>query len=146
MIRISREEMLMRIAHTAAMRGTCGRLSVGAIIARDSRPISLGYVGAPAHEPHCDENDCDMTKPCTRTVHAEINALRFAVEWNIQIVGADMFVTNSPCIECAKAIYGSGVRRVYYDKPYRLTDGIDYLRGLGVSVHQVHINQNAWAI
>lgn len=138
MERISREVMLMRIAHVAASRGTCGRLSVGAIIARESRPISLGYVGAPANEPHCDEAHCDLTLPCARTLHAEANAIAFAESWHIDTIGCDMFVTHAPCIICARLILGASIRRVYFEYPYRLTEGIELLRGRGLSVHRIN--------
>ncbi len=135
--RITREEMLLAFAHVAARRGTCDRLHVGAVIARESRPISAGYVGAPSGEPHCGPSVCDVSKPCTRTNHAERNAIDFARHWGIDIVGCDMFVTDAPCLLCAQAIIESGITRVFYDRPYRLTTGLDHLRANGVHVIQI---------
>ncbi len=135
--RISRESMLLEMAYTASKRGTCGRLAVGAIIARDSRPISLGYVGAPKGCAHCEENGCDLTKPCTRTIHAEANAIKAAHNNMISVTGADMFVTNSPCLLCATIIVGAGLHRVYYDQEYRVRDGIEHLNSCGVKVYRV---------
>lgn len=137
MNRITREQMLMMWAHTAAMRGTCGRLNVGAIIARDSRPISAGYVGAPRGEPHCSEAKCDLSQPCTRTDHAERNAIMFADERDIDITGADMFITDSPCFECAQLISGYRLARVFYDREYRVSDGVKWLLSHGVEVWRV---------
>lgn len=139
-MRISREQMAMEWAHTASKRGTCGRLAVGAIIVKGSRPISAGYVGAPAGEPHCDEVHCDMSKPCTRTTHAEVNAIKFAQQRDIEIQGADMFVTDSPCIFCAQKIVEAGIDRVYYDRAYRDLAGVSVLLNGAVQVFQILAN------
>lgn len=139
-MRISRETMLMEIAHTASKRGTCGRLAVGAVIARDSRPISLGYVGSLPGAPHCGEAQCDLSKPCHRTVHAELNALNFAIRQGIELEGADMFVTDAPCIECAINIVDRRIARVFFDREYRLSTGIEHLLRNGVEVHRVLSN------
>jgi dCMP deaminase len=139
-MRISREQMLMEWAYTASKRGTCGRLAVGAIIARDSRPISAGYVGPAAGELHCDENLCNISVPCTRTVHAEINALEFARRFGINVEGADMFITDSPCPECAQAITDARIARVFFDREYRVRLGITRLLVCGIDVQQVLAN------
>ena len=140
-MRISREQMLMEVAYTASKRGTCGRLAVGAIIARDSRPVSLGYVGAPRGCPHCSPTVCpDLRAPCTRTVHAEANAILSAEDHRIDIHGADMFVTNSPCLECAMMIGENGIRRVYYDQEYRIPDGVHHLLERRVEVYRILMN------
>lgn len=137
MNRITREQMLMEMAFTAAKRGTCGRLAVGAIIAVESRPISLGYAGPPAGELHCDEYGCDVTKPCTRTRHAERNAIEFAWKRHIDIVGADMFTTDSPCVECSTWILDAHIRRVYFDREYRIAEGIENLLRRDIEVWRV---------
>lgn len=137
-MRISREQMLMEWAHTAAKRGTCGRLAVGAVIARDSRPISSGYVGPEAGAMHCEQFGCDVSKPCSRTKHAERNAIEFSLKYGIDTGGADMFVTDSPCYECAQLIVGTaGIARVYFDREYRVTDGIKFLLDCKVEVWRV---------
>lgn len=139
--RISREQMMMEWAYTASKRGTCGRLAVGAIIARNSHPISVGYVGPPAGCEHCNPTICpDLTKPCTRTVHAEANALLWAEDNKINVVDADMFVTNSPCLDCAVMINENKIARVYYDQEYRVKDGIHYLLARRVQVFRILMN------
>jgi len=140
MSRISREMMLMEWAYTASKRGTCGRLAVGAVIARDSRPISAGYVGALSGAPHCVEAQCDLSKPCTRTVHAELNAINFALRAGINIAGADMFVTDSPCIPCSYEIIEHKIARVFFDRQYRVPLGIELLKTNGIIVVQVLAN------
>jgi len=132
--------MLLEWAFTASKRGTCGRLAVGAVIARDSRPIAAGYVGVDPGEPHCVEFRCDLSQPCTRTKHAEINALEFAKKYAIDVRGADMFVTDSPCPECAVAIDEAGIARVFFNRQYRVSQGINYLLNHFVEVHQVLLN------
>lgn len=139
-MRISREQMLMETAHVVAKRGTCGRLAVGAVIARESRPISWGYVGAPSGEPHCEEAGCDLSLPCTRTNHAERNAILFALNHLIDIRGADIYVTDSPCAICADMIVRHGLKRVYFDRSYRDGGGIEVLRENDVEVYQVLAN------
>lgn len=135
--RISRDQMLLEMAFIAAKRGTCGRLSVGAIIARDSRPISLGYVGPPSGELHCWEADCDRSKPCTRTLHAERNAITHAHSHGIGIVSATMYCTDSPCWDCAQLIEEANLDRLVYAREYRDRTGIIYLQARGIHVHQV---------
>jgi dCMP deaminase len=139
-MRISREQMLMEWAHTASKRGTCGRLAVGAIIARNARPISAGYVGAPRGAKHCLEAQCDLTQPCTRTIHAEVNAINFAKEEGIDIAGADMFVTDSPCANCADEIIKARIARVFFDRSYRDDAGLKILRDARIVVVQILAN------
>lgn len=139
MNRISREVMLMMWARAASMRGTCGRLAVGAVIARDSRPISAGYVGAASGQPHCEEAGCDLTQPCTRTDHAEANAIKFARDHNISVFGADLVTTDAPCASCAQEIITAGLKRVYYERPYR-AQSLEMLLEYNIEVYQLLAN------
>ena len=132
--------MLMLIAHIAAMRGTCGRLAVGAVIAREARPISLGYVGPPSGEPHCDPGGlCDLSQPCLRTFHAERNAIDFAKKWGISVEGADLYTTDLSCADCAARIITAKIKRVYYDRPYR-AQALEMLLDNHVEVYQILAN------
>lgn len=135
--RISRDEMFIEMAHTAAKRGTCNRLKVGAVIAVDSRPISMGYNGTPPGAPHCGP-ECTLANPCTKTLHAEANAIHWAQknEPNYGAYGATMYVTDSPCKACAMLIHLAGISRVVYDRAYRIRDGIEYLESHGIEVIQ----------
>jgi len=112
--------MLMQMAEIVALRGTCSRLSVGAVVAKDSRAISQGYVGSPPGMPHCSEWGCDLDEGghCTRTTHAEMNTLLFAARNGIATYGSEMYVTHSPCLTCAKAIITAGVQRVVWREEY----------------------------
>lgn len=129
-MRISRDQMLMRIARTVAERGTCNRASVGCVIVREGRILSMGYVGSPPGAPHCHDAGCiidKVTGGCIRTQHAEANAIAWAARCGIAIEGASLYVTLSPCLPCAKMILTAGIQAVYFAEPYRDTSGLDYL-------------------
>lgn len=135
-MRITRDQMLMAIAFVVAMRSTCQRLSVGAVVAKRGRILSTGYAGAPSKLPHCGPPVCNPQAPCTRTVHAEAGAISWAARNGISTEGASLYVTHSPCVECAKLIINSGIERVVYGKEYRLLEGVELLRSAGVLVEK----------
>lgn len=115
--------MIMEMAFTAAKRGTCNRLKVGAIISKDFRPISLGYNGAPPGMRHCG-GECNESNPCLNTLHAERNAIdwaeRNATEYGIENLGSlTMHVTHSPCEKCAELILSSNISRLVFCHRYR---------------------------
>lgn len=139
MSRITRPEMLSKIAHVVSERSTCPRKSVGAILVREGRTLSMGYNGAPSGLPHCHDEGC-LTGPdggCIRSQHAEANAIAFAARHGISTQGAELWVTLSPCYSCAKLIINAGITDVYFTEAYRLSDGIDLLKSARVRVHQV---------
>lgn len=140
--RISRDKMLMEMAITASKRSTCSRKHVGAIVAIEGRPISVGYAGAPAGLPHCLEYGC-LAGPdggCIRTQHAEANAIAFAARKGIATEGATLYTTVSPCLACAKLIINAGILVVHYLEQYRKTEGIDLLHSVGVNCQQLFFN------
>lgn len=121
--------MLMEMAIIASKRSTCGRKHVGAIIAIEGRPISVGYAGAPSGLPHCLEHGC-LTGPeggCIRTQHAEANAIAFAARKGIATERATLYTTVSPCLACAKLIINAGILEVWYLELYRKMEGIALL-------------------
>lgn len=128
--------MFMQMAQVVAKRATCFRLNVGAVVTVDNRVVSIGYNGAPAGEPHCRGHHCPGADGCKETIHAEINALRY-VPPTTGLLQKDMYVTDSPCIDCALAIAKARVKRVFYSVPYRDTAGLDYLNMQGVSCYRV---------
>lgn len=127
MSRISRAQMFMQIARAAAMRSTCFRLNVGAVVVVNNRPVSLGYNGVPPGKPHCSGNDCPGKEYCQETVHAEKNALErvpllLSTPW-------DIYSTHSPCIVCLNYMAGiNAVERLFFESPYRETDHLDLFR------------------
>lgn len=136
-MRISRNGMLMQMAKLAAQRGTCRRRSVGAVIARDGRVLSIGYVGAPAGFPHCTPDICGPDKPCERTIHAEANAIAFAAKEGIRLEDSTLYTTASPCLHCAKLIINSGITTVWYDEEYRDVAPIELLEQAGILCAQL---------
>lgn len=123
-------QVLLEAAETFAQRSTCSRLNVGAVIAKDSRIISTGYNGVPAGLPHCEHDGTEES--CGKAVHAEANAIAFAARNGISTEGATLYVTHSPCLDCAKLIINAGISTVYYRTPYRTQDGIELLSKVGI--------------
>lgn len=121
------------------------RLKVGAIVVKDDRIISIGYNGTPAgwdnnceyeHYSLGNPNDFELrTRP--EVLHAEENAIAKLARSHESGDGAVMFITHAPCPQCAKLIYGAGIRQVYYRHIYRDTAGVDFLRRCGITVTQV---------
>jgi dCMP deaminase len=129
----------MRIAAVVSLRGTCERASVGSVIARDGRVISTGYVGAPAGLPHCISVGCEIGSHngCTRTVHAEANAIAVAARFGTSTDKAELYCTHSPCLPCAKLIINAGITRFIYEQPYRDPSGLALLEEAGLTVTQM---------
>lgn len=131
MARISRDEMLMRMAIAAALRSTCSRAHVGVVIAREGRVLSTGYNGAPAGMDHCNHTH-DLESGCQVAVHAEANAIAYAARYGMKIGGSELFTTLSPCVSCSQLIVNAGIERVVYLNPYRVPSGLELLEGAGV--------------
>jgi dCMP deaminase len=135
----------METAQTFAELSHARRLKVGAIVVKDDRIISIGYNGMPSGW----DNDCEeeflhedggttlRTKP--EVLHAETNAIAKLAKSNDSGNGATMFITHSPCIECAKLIYQSGINHVVYMQKYRDDAGVEFLEKSGVTVEQVYV-------
>ncbi len=126
----------MEVAGLFGSRATCGRLSVGAVIAKEGRIIVTGYNGPAAGEPHCNSDVCDESKPCTRSTHAEANAIKYAHERFMYIGGCTIYVTHSPCIDCAEKIIKAGIKEVVYQELFRSDLGINKLKEKGINVRQ----------
>ena len=126
----------MDVAESFAKLSSAVRLQVGAIVVKDDRIISIGYNGMPSGWDNCceDEQRTVVTQDTVRklvtkpeVLHAETNAIAKLAKSSESGLGATMFVTHSPCIECAKLIYQSGISTVYYKNNYRSDDGINFL-------------------
>jgi dCMP deaminase len=132
----------MDVAKTFAELSHARRLHVGAIVVKDDRIISIGYNGMPAGwDNNCEDEIWDKTgdyelKTKPEVLHAETNAIAKLAKSTESGDGADLFVTHAPCIECAKLIYQSGIRRVFYGKAYRDDSGIKFLEKSGVTVNK----------
>ena len=113
----------------------CERRKVGALIVKDKMIISDGYNGTPTGFENICEDENNVSKPYV--LHAEANAITKIARSHNSSNGATLYVTASPCIECAKLIIQSGIRRVVYGEQYRLTDGIDLLARAGIEVEHL---------
>ena len=121
----------LEMAEIWARNSYCKRRQVGALLVKDNMIISDGYNGTPSgFENICEENG--VTKPYV--LHAEANAISKVAKSGNSSQGATLYVTASPCIECAKLIIQSGIKRVVYKDEYRLTDGVDLLTRAGIEV------------
>jgi dCMP deaminase len=115
------------------------RLNVGAVIVKDDTVISYGYNGMPAGwDNNCEHILQDGTlKTNPEVLHAESNAIAKLAKSNNSGLGADLFVTHSPCLECAKLIYQSGISRVFYSEDYRDDAGLQFLYKSGIEINKV---------
>lgn len=135
MARISRQVMFMEMAEAAAKRSSCARGNVGALLVQGNNVVSIGYNGPPPGEPHCTGPGCAPTGKCTRSIHAERNAImRYG---RLMCEDVDLYTTSSPCIDCARLIISREMRRVFYRHPYRLNEGLSALLAAGVQTYKV---------
>ena len=124
----------LRMARIWSENSYCHRRQVGALVVKDKMIISDGYNGTPSgFENICEENG--VTKPYV--LHAEANAITKIARSGNNSDGSTLYVTDSPCIECAKLIIQAGIKRVIYSREYRLTDGVDLLRRAGIEVKYI---------
>ncbi|WP_169303323.1 deoxycytidylate deaminase [Pedobacter cryophilus] len=138
-------EIYMNLASDLAKRSHCVKNQVGAVLTKDTRIISIGYNGPPAETHNCDEEwpleGCprDSRNSCSLALHAEENAILYAVKNGTQIQGATLYTTLSPCIACARLILSSGIIGVYFKDSYAAykglatDEGVDFLNKFGVA-------------
>lgn len=140
------QEAYMDTAERFGALSTAQKLQVGAIVVKDNRIISIGYNGMPSGW----SNECEhefiteyesytdsalVTKP--EVIHAEANAIAKLAGSHESGRGAEMYITHSPCLECAKQIYTAGISKVYYKNEYRSMDGLEFLKKCKVEVEQI---------
>ncbi len=129
------DKRYLRMACIWAENSYCKRRKVGAIIVKNQMIISDGYNGTPAGFENVCEDDGGTTKPYV--LHAEANAITKVARSNNSSEGSTLYVTSSPCLECAKLIIQSGIKRVVFNDFYRLSDGIELMRRAGIEC--IHI-------
>lgn len=130
----------LRMATIWAENSYCSRRKVGAIIVKDRMIISDGYNGTPSGFENICEDKNNITKPYV--LHAEANAITKVARSNNSSDGATLYITASPCLECAKLIIQSGIKRVVFNELYRISDGLDLLKRANVEcVYIENINQ-----
>ena len=134
----------MKTAYVFAELSSAVKLKVGAVVVKDDRIISLGYNGTPTGW----DNTCELEiinfqdgsvqlKTKSEVIHAEMNALMKLASSSESGKGAAIFITHSPCMECAKGIYQTGITEVYYTEAYRNVDGIEFLQKCGITVEKL---------
>jgi dCMP deaminase len=139
------KQAYMTTAETFAELSHARRLHVGAIVVKDDRIISIGYNGMPAGwdntcedvVQHSDDTTSLKTKP--EVLHAETNAIAKLARSNESGLGADIFITHAPCLDCAKLIYQSGIKRVWYGTEYRDSTGVNFLQQSGILIEQLNV-------
>lgn len=141
----------MNAARAYADLSQARRLKVGAVIVRDDRVVSIGYNGTPSGRdnncevevPDDDEPGLFPEFPKTKLVskpevcHAEMNAIMFAAKNGVATNGCTLYVTHSPCFECAKMIRQCGIKEVYYDVEYRDLSSVEFLREMNITVKKI---------
>jgi len=127
----------LKIAKDISGLSVAQRKKVGCVVVKDNSIISFGYNGTP----HGFDNECEIdgvTKP--EVLHAESNAITKIAKSTLSIEGSDMYLTLSPCFECAKLIIQSGIKTVYYMEEYRKTDGLKLLEKSKINVVKLDPN------
>lgn len=138
----------MKLATDLAQRSHCVKAQVGAVLSKDTRIISIGYNGPPAGTHNCDEEwpetGCprDSKNSCSLALHAEENAILYAVKNGASLEGSTLYITLSPCLPCARIIYSSGIKKVFYLNSYAeykglsSDEGVDFLNKFGVDARK----------
>lgn len=139
--RIPWNQYFMLQAVLLSLRSTCERLSVGAILVRDKRVIAGGYNGAVSGDDHCINVGCYVVDGhCLRTIHAEMNAVLQCSKFGIPTDGAEIYVTDFPCLQCTKSLLQAGIKKIYYMRNYHNDDyAIRLLKRKKVAVEQVKV-------
>jgi dCMP deaminase len=134
----------MNLATDLAQRSHCVKAQVGAVLTKDTRIISIGYNGPPAGTHNCDEEfpnvGCprDSKNSCSLALHAEENAILYAVKNGSTLEGATLYLTLSPCLSCARLIFSSGIKKVWFKNSYAeykglaSDEGVDFLNKFGI--------------
>jgi dCMP deaminase len=127
----------LEMAAVWAKNSYCKRRQVGAIIVKNNMIISDGFNGTPSGFENICEDENDSTKPYV--MHAEANAITKVARSNNSSENSTLYITSSPCMECAKLIIQAGIKRVVFSDNYRISDGIELLKRAGIDVVQINL-------
>lgn len=142
------DDIYMDLAVKIAQRSHCIKRHVGAVLAKETRIVSVGYNGPPAGTHNCDDefgdNGCalDSKGSCSLAIHAEQNAILYAAKNKVNVKGSTLYVSLSPCLACARIIYTMGINRVVYLNSYAeykglaTDEGLDFLSKFGVTIEK----------
>ena len=134
------DQRYLRMARIWAENSYCQRRQVGALVVKNKMIISDGYNGTPSGFENICEDENGLTKPYV--LHAEANAITKLARSNNNSDGSTLYVTASPCIECAKLIIQAGIKRVVYGEKYRLDDGIKLLERANIELIYINPDTN----
>ena len=134
------DERYLRMARIWSENSYCNRRKVGALIVKNHTIISDGYNGTPSGFENVCEDDNNVTKPYV--LHAEANAITKLARSSNNSDGATLYITDSPCLECAKLIIQAGIKRVVFAKKYRLDDGIKLLNRANIETVHLLLEEN----
>ena len=134
------DKQYLRMARIWAENSYCKRRQVGALLVKDNMIISDGYNGTPSGFENECEDENNISKPYV--LHAEANAITKVAKSNNSSEGSTLYITTSPCMECAKLIIQSGIVRVVFSEKYRITDGLDLLERVGVDLEYIPFTGN----
>ena len=141
-------DIFMELAQNLAKRSHCIKAQVGAVLTKDTRIISIGYNGPPKGTHNCDEEwpekGCatDHKGSCSLALHAEQNAIIYALNNGMKIEGSTLYITLAPCLPCARLLYSANVSKVVYLKSYAeykglpVDEGVEFLKKFGVEVEK----------
>lgn len=142
------DDIFMELAVNLARRSHCIKRHVGAVLTKETRIISIGYNGPPAGTHNCDdewpEDGCerDSKGSCSLAIHAEQNAILYAVKNKSDVSGSTLYVTLAPCLSCARIIFTMGIEKVIFLKSYaeykgiELDEGVEFLKKFGIHVEK----------
>lgn len=140
------DDIYMELAVNLAKKSHCVKMQVGAVIAKDTRIVSLGYNGPPSGTHNCDEEwpetGCERSSKgsCSLALHSEENAILYAAKNKVSLEGTTLYVTLSPCLSCARMIFTTGIKKVFYLNSYKdykgieTDEGAEFLKKFGVEV------------
>ncbi|MHA8138588.1 ComE operon protein 2 [Lactobacillaceae bacterium Scapto_B20] len=142
--RIPWDQYFMLQALLLSTRSTCNRLSVGASLVRDKRIIAGGYNGSVAGDAHCIDEGCYMVDGhCLRTIHAEMNAILQCAKFGESTDGAEIYVTDFPCLQCTKMLLQAGIVKINYLRNYNNDDyALHLLKLKNIELQQVKLDQD----
>jgi dCMP deaminase len=132
-------DYFMKIAEDVALRSTCDRAAVGAVLVKDKHIISTGYNGSAAGLEHCDDIGHLMIEGhCVRTVHAEVNAVIQAAVFGLATRDAVCYVTHFPCLNCTKMLINARISKLIYKNAYRIDPiALEFFEKAGVELEQI---------
>lgn len=137
MPKVNRNKIYIQMAEVYSQLSYAERLKVGCIVTKENRVVSMGYNGTPKGTDNRCEDETGKTKG--EVIHAEMNALIWAAQNHINLTGCNIYITASPCLECAKYIKQFGIKQVFYLNEYRDNNGIIYLNDNDIPCQKINL-------